>query len=102
MQVFRGGQKVASAGGTFFGSPNNPRIVRLYSTPVEIPINGTMLLLATAAFVVAAPCAYVAIEQPAGSATLYIVLMAVMTTSTSGPASPRTAALISSVTCGMT
>lgn len=45
VQMFRSGQKVASAGGTFFGSPNNPRIVRLNSTPVEIPIQGTVLLL---------------------------------------------------------
>ena len=34
-----------SAGGTFFGSPNNPRIVRLFSQPVEIPVTGTLLLL---------------------------------------------------------
>jgi len=26
---------MVSAGGTFFGSPNNPRIVRLFSMPVE-------------------------------------------------------------------
>jgi D-3-phosphoglycerate dehydrogenase / 2-oxoglutarate reductase len=45
VQVFNGAEKVISAGGTFFGSPNNPRIVRLYSTPVEIPISGTLLLL---------------------------------------------------------
>ena len=45
VQLFNGGEKVLSAGGTFFGSPNNPRIVRLYSTPVEIPISGTLLLL---------------------------------------------------------
>jgi len=45
VQAFNGNEKVISAGGTFFGSPNNPRIVRLYSTPVEIPISGTMLLL---------------------------------------------------------
>ncbi len=45
VQVFNGEEKVISAGGTFFGSPNNPRIVRLYSTPVEIPISGTILLL---------------------------------------------------------
>jgi D-3-phosphoglycerate dehydrogenase len=45
VQAFNGAQKVISAGGTFFGSPNNPRIVRLYSTPVEIPISGTLLLL---------------------------------------------------------
>jgi D-3-phosphoglycerate dehydrogenase len=45
VQVFSGGKKLISAGGTFFGSPNNPRIVRLFSTPVEIPISGTLLLL---------------------------------------------------------
>ena len=45
VQAFNGNEKVISAGGTFFGSPNNPRIVRLYSTPVEIPINGVILLL---------------------------------------------------------
>lgn len=45
VQAFHGGEKVLSAGGTFFGSPNNPRIVRLFSTPVEIPISGTLLLL---------------------------------------------------------
>jgi D-3-phosphoglycerate dehydrogenase len=45
VQVFSNGQKLISAGGTFFGSPNNPRIVRLYSTPVEIPVSGTILLL---------------------------------------------------------
>ena len=45
VQIFKGDQKLISAGGTFFGSPNNPRIVRLYSTPVEIPISGTLLLL---------------------------------------------------------
>lgn len=45
VQAFNGAEKVISAGGTFFGSPNNPRIVRLFSTPVEIPINGTLLLL---------------------------------------------------------
>lgn len=45
VQAFNGAEKVISAGGTFFGSPNNPRIVRLYSTPVEMPITGTMLLL---------------------------------------------------------
>lgn len=42
--VFSNGEKV-SAGGTFFGSPDNPRIVRLYSTPTEIPISGILLLL---------------------------------------------------------
>jgi D-3-phosphoglycerate dehydrogenase len=45
VQVFGNGKKLVSAGGTFFGSPNNPRIVRLFSTPVEIPISGTLLLL---------------------------------------------------------
>jgi len=45
VQVFGGGKKLLSAGGTFFGSPNNPRIVRLYSQPVEIPVTGTLLLL---------------------------------------------------------
>jgi D-3-phosphoglycerate dehydrogenase len=45
VQAFAGGKKLASAGGTFFGSPNNPRIVRLFSTPVEIPVSGTLLLL---------------------------------------------------------
>lgn len=45
VQVFSDGQKLISAGGTFFGSPNNPRIVRLYSQNVEIPITGTLLLL---------------------------------------------------------
>src|SRR5262249_28718307 len=45
VQVFNGPEKVISAGGTFFGSPNNPRIVRLHSIPVEIPISGTILLL---------------------------------------------------------
>ena len=42
--VFSNGEKV-SAGGTFFGSPDNPRIVRVFSTPTEIPINGILLLL---------------------------------------------------------
>jgi len=45
VQAFNDGKKLVSAGGTFFGSPNNPRIVRLFSTPVEIPISGTLLLL---------------------------------------------------------
>ena len=45
VQAFYGNEKVISAGGTFFGSPNNPRIVRLYSLPVEIPISGVLLLL---------------------------------------------------------
>src|SRR5580698_5980151 len=45
VQVFSNGKKLISAGGTFFGSPNNPRIVRLYSQSVEIPVTGTLLLL---------------------------------------------------------
>jgi D-3-phosphoglycerate dehydrogenase len=45
VQIFKGAEKLVSAGGTFFGSPNNPRIVRLFSSPVEIPITGTLLLL---------------------------------------------------------
>lgn len=45
VQLFSGDKKVTSAGGTFFGSPNNPRIVRVASTPVEIPTTGTILLL---------------------------------------------------------
>jgi D-3-phosphoglycerate dehydrogenase len=45
VQLFGGAKKLISAGGTFFGSPNNPRIVRLYSSPVEIPVTGTLLLL---------------------------------------------------------
>lgn len=45
VQLFSGEDKMVSAGGTFFGSPNNPRIVRLFSTPVEIPVTGTLLLL---------------------------------------------------------
>lgn len=42
--VFSGDQKV-SAGGTFFGSLNNPRIVRVLSQPVELNIDGIFLLL---------------------------------------------------------
>jgi D-3-phosphoglycerate dehydrogenase len=45
VQLFRGNEKLISAGGTFFGSPNNPRIVRLHSTPVEVPVTGVLLLL---------------------------------------------------------
>jgi D-3-phosphoglycerate dehydrogenase len=45
VQLFAGDTKLLSAGGTFFGSPNNPRIVRLFSQPVEIPISGTLLML---------------------------------------------------------
>lgn len=45
VQVFRGEEKVASAGGTFFGSPDNPRIVRVFSQPTEIVPSGIVLLL---------------------------------------------------------
>ena len=45
VQLFHGNTKVGSSGGTFFGSSQNPRIVRVSSTPVEIPTSGTMLLL---------------------------------------------------------
>ncbi len=45
VQLFTKGEKVGSVGGTFFGSPNNPRIVRLFSQPVEIQPNGILLLL---------------------------------------------------------
>ncbi len=42
--AFAGGQKV-SAGGTFFGSPNNPRIVRVFSQPVEIVPFGVVFMM---------------------------------------------------------
>jgi len=45
VQAFHGETKVVSAGGTFFGSPNNPRIVRLFSQTVEIVPNGVLMLL---------------------------------------------------------
>ncbi|HEX3856178.1 MAG TPA: phosphoglycerate dehydrogenase [Verrucomicrobiae bacterium] len=45
VQLFSGAKKLVSAGGTFFGSPNNPRIVRLFSQPVELPVTGTLLFL---------------------------------------------------------
>jgi D-3-phosphoglycerate dehydrogenase len=45
VQLFSNGKKLISAGGTFFGSPNNPRIVRLFSQSVEIPVTGNLLLL---------------------------------------------------------
>jgi D-3-phosphoglycerate dehydrogenase / 2-oxoglutarate reductase len=45
VQLFSGAKKLISAGGTFFGSPNNPRIVRLFSQSVEIPVTGTLLFL---------------------------------------------------------
>ncbi|MEN9572712.1 MAG: D-3-phosphoglycerate dehydrogenase [Verrucomicrobiota bacterium] len=44
VQLFKGEEKVGSAGGTFFGSPNNPRIVRLFSNALEIPIHGVFLM----------------------------------------------------------
>jgi D-3-phosphoglycerate dehydrogenase / 2-oxoglutarate reductase len=45
VQASFGGNKVFSAGGTFFGSPENPRIVRVYSQPTEIVPFGIVLLL---------------------------------------------------------
>jgi D-3-phosphoglycerate dehydrogenase len=45
VQAFLNGDKVISAGGTFFGSPDNPRIVRLFSQPTEIVPFGVVLLL---------------------------------------------------------
>src|SRR5271157_3251882 len=45
VQAFRGDEKVNSAGGTFFGSPENPRIVRLFSQATEIVPSGVVLLL---------------------------------------------------------
>src|SRR5262245_41864921 len=42
--VYSGGNKV-SAGGTFFGSPNNPRIVRVFSQPVEIVPSGVVFMM---------------------------------------------------------
>lgn len=45
VQAFRNGEKIVSAGGTFFGSPDNPRIVRLLSRPTEIVPSGVVLLL---------------------------------------------------------
>ena len=45
VQAFSNGKKLVSAGGTFFGSPNNPRIVRLFSQSVELPVTGPLLLL---------------------------------------------------------
>jgi len=45
VQAFHNGEKVISAGGTFFGSPDNPRIVRLFSQPTEIVPYGVVLLL---------------------------------------------------------
>jgi D-3-phosphoglycerate dehydrogenase len=45
VQAFRDEEKMISAGGTFFGSPDNPRIVRLFSQPTEIVPFGVVLLL---------------------------------------------------------
>ncbi|HEU5071267.1 MAG TPA: phosphoglycerate dehydrogenase [Verrucomicrobiae bacterium] len=45
VQAFNGTQKVGSTGGTFFGSPDNPRIVRVLSRPTEIVPSGVVLLL---------------------------------------------------------
>ena len=45
VQASNGGIKLISAGGTFFGSPDNPRIVRVYSQPTEIVPSGVVLLL---------------------------------------------------------
>jgi D-3-phosphoglycerate dehydrogenase len=45
VQAFSGSEKVASTGGTFFGSPDNPRIVRVFSRPTEIVPSGVVLLL---------------------------------------------------------
>jgi D-3-phosphoglycerate dehydrogenase len=45
VQASSGGMKLISAGGTFFGSPDNPRIVRLFSQPTEIVPFGVVLLL---------------------------------------------------------
>ena len=42
--IHAGDQKV-SAGGTFFGSPNNPRIVRLFSQPTEFLPSGIVFLM---------------------------------------------------------
>jgi D-3-phosphoglycerate dehydrogenase len=45
VQAFKGNEKLVSAGGTFFGSPDNPRIVRVFSQPTEIVPFGVVLLL---------------------------------------------------------
>lgn len=45
VQVSNGGVKLISAGGTFFGSPDNPRIVRVFSQATEIVPSGIVLLL---------------------------------------------------------
>ena len=43
--IYSEGRKAVSAGGTFFGSPNNPRIVRVFSMPVEIVPSGVVFLM---------------------------------------------------------
>ena len=45
VQIFRGAEKLNSAGGTFFGSPDNPRIVRVHSQATEFVPFGVVLLL---------------------------------------------------------
>jgi D-3-phosphoglycerate dehydrogenase len=45
VQAFCGSEKLGSTGGTFFGSPDNPRIVRVFSRPTEIVPSGVVLLL---------------------------------------------------------
>jgi D-3-phosphoglycerate dehydrogenase len=45
VQAFHNSRKVMSTGGTFFGSPDNPRIVRVFSRPTEIVPAGVVLLL---------------------------------------------------------
>ena len=45
VQAFNGDEKIISAGGTFFGSPDNPRIVRVFSQATEIVPFGVVLLL---------------------------------------------------------
>jgi len=45
VQASSGGLKLISAGGTFFGSPDNPRIVRVFSQPTEIVPLGVVLLV---------------------------------------------------------
>jgi D-3-phosphoglycerate dehydrogenase len=45
VQVYNGAEKVISAGGTFFGSPDNPRIVRVFSMPTEIIPSGVVFMM---------------------------------------------------------
>jgi D-3-phosphoglycerate dehydrogenase len=42
--AYANGEKI-SVGGTFFGSPNNPRIVRIFSQPTEIHPEGVVFLM---------------------------------------------------------